>query len=130
MRLISLMLLSLFLIAGCASKPTPEQIQAANYGASVYQEDAEKAVKSFFDIYLKDPDSAKYSFGTVYRGYMVGSVFEGRKIEAGFLLDVTVNAKNSYGGYVGAKPYKFLIRNDKLVGGWEVGSSGIPIKIM
>ncbi|KAF0865937.1 MULTISPECIES: hypothetical protein [Pseudomonas] len=129
MRLISLLLLSLFLVTGCASKPTPEQIQAADYGASVYQEDAEKAVKNFFGIYLKDPDSARYSFGTVYRGYMVGSVFEGRKIEAGFLLDVTVNAKNSYGGYVGAKPYKFLIRNDNLVGGWEIGSSGIPIRI-
>jgi hypothetical protein len=122
--------LAVVLLAGCASKPTPEQIQSANYGASVYQADAEKAVKSFFSIYLKDPSSAQYSFGNVYRGYMVGSVFEGRKLEAGYLLDVSVNAKNSYGGYVGAKPYKFLIRNDKLVGGWEIGASNIPIKIM
>lgn len=130
MRLMLLIFLSVFLVTGCASKPTPEQIQAADYGASVYQDDAEKAVKSFFDVYLKDPESARYSFGEVYRGYMVGSVFEGRKVEGGFLLDVTVNAKNSYGGYVGAKPYKFLIRNDKLVGGWEIGSSGIPIRIL
>lgn len=118
------------ILAGCASKPTPEQIQAADYGASVYQADAENAVKGFFNVYLKDPESARYSFGTVYRGYMVGSVFEGRKVEGGFLLDVTVNAKNSYGGYVGAKPYKFLLRNDKLIGGWEIGSSGIPLKVL
>lgn len=122
--------LAFVISAGCASKPTPEQIQAADYGASVYQADAEKAVKGFFNVYLKDPESARYSFGTVYRGYMVGSVFEGRKVEGGFLLDVTVNAKNSYGGYVGAKPYKFLLRNDKLVGGWEIGSSGIPLKVL
>ncbi|WP_329697838.1 hypothetical protein [Pseudomonas sp.] len=80
-------------------------------------------------MYLKDPDSAKYGFGSVYQGYMVGSVFEGRKLEAGYLLDVTVNAKNSYGGYTGAKPYKFLLRNDQIVGGWEIGQSGILIKI-
>ncbi|MQU27290.1 hypothetical protein GHO29_12420 [Pseudomonas helleri] len=130
MRSAALIFLLFSLLTGCASKPTPEQIQAADYGASVYQADAEKAVKSFFNIYLKDPESARYSFGSVYRGYMVGSVFEGRKLEAGYLLDVTVNAKNSYGGYVGAKPYKFLIHNDRLVGGWEIGSSGIPIKVM
>lgn len=129
MRLIPAALLAISLLSGCAQQPTPEQISSANYGASVYQADAESAVKLFFSMYLKDPDSAKYGFGSVYRGYMVGSVFEGRKLEAGYLLDVTVNAKNSYGGYTGAKPYKFLLRNDQIVGGWEIGQSGIPIKI-
>lgn len=129
MRILITVLLLGFL-SGCASQPTPEQIQNANYGASVYQADAEKAVKTFFGMYLKDPESARYSFGTVYRGYVVGSVFEGRKVEGGFLLDVTVNAKNSFGGYVGPKPYRFLLRNDRLIGGWEVGSSGIPVKIL
>jgi hypothetical protein len=126
----TLMFLLCVLLSGCASKPTPEQISNADYGASVYQVDAEKAVREFFGIYLKDPDSARYSFGTVYRGYVVGSAFEGRKVEGGFLLDVTVNAKNSFGGYVGAKPYRFLIRNDRLIGGWEIGASGMLIKIL
>lgn len=129
MRLIPVLFFSIFALAGCASKPTPEQIQSADYGASVYQDDAERAVKDFFGVYLKDPDSARYSFGNVYKGYMVGSAFEGRKLEAGYLLDVTVNAKNSYGGYVGAKPYKFLIRNERLVGGWEIGSSGLLMRV-
>lgn len=129
MRLIPVIFFAILVTAGCATKPTPEQIQSANYGASVYQEDAENAVKGFFSVYLKDPESARYSFGDVYKGYMVGSAFEGRKLEAGYLLDVTVNAKNSYGGYVGAKPYKFLIRNDQLVGGWEIGSSGMLIRV-
>ena len=130
MRSMALVFVLLSFLSGCASQPTPEQISKADYGASVYQEDAERAVKQFFGAYLKDPDSARYSFGTVYRGYAVGSLFEGRKVEGGFLLDVTVNAKNSYGGYVGAKPYRFLLRNDKLVGGWEIGSGGMPIRLL
>lgn len=121
--------LAVALLAGCASQPTPEQIQTADYGYSVYQGDAEKAVKDFFNVYLKDPESARYNFGYIYKGYMVGSAFEGRKLQAGYLLDVTVNAKNSFGGYVGAKPYKFLFHNDQLQGGWEVGSSGILIRV-
>ncbi|CAI8906201.1 MULTISPECIES: hypothetical protein [Pseudomonas syringae group] len=130
MRSILMIALALSILSGCASKPTPEQIQAANYGASVYQVDAEKAVRSFFQMYLKDPDSARYSFGTVYKGYVVGSVFEGRKVEGGYLLEVAVNAKNSFGGYVGARNYRFLIRNDRLVGGWDMGTSNIPVKIL
>lgn len=130
MRVLLMFVVLVISLSGCASKPTPEQIQSADYGASVYQADAEKAVKSFFQGYLKDPDSARYSFGSVYRGYVVGSVFEGRKVEGGYLLEVAVNAKNSFGGYVGARNYRFLLRNDRLVGGWDMGTSNIPVKIL
>lgn len=129
MRFLAMVVVMVSLLSGCASKPTPEQIQAADYGASVYQADAEKAVKEFFSVYLKDPESARYSFGSVYRGYAVGSVFEGRKVEGGYMLDVSVNAKNSFGGYVGAKAYRFLLRNDRIISGWDLGNSGIPVKI-
>lgn len=109
MRVLLMFFVLVLSLSGCASKPTPEQIQSADYGASVYQADAEKAVKSFFQVYLKDPDSARYSFGSVYRGYVVGSVFEGRKVEGGYLLEVAVNARNSFGGYVGARNYRFCL---------------------
>ena len=121
--------LAVALLAGCAAMPTPEQIQSADYGHVVSQSAAEDAVKSFFSVYLKDPESARYDFGPVYKGYMYGSVLEGRKLKPGYLLEVTVNAKNSYGGYVGAKPYKFLLHDDRIVEGWQMGSSGLPIKI-
>ena len=118
------------LLQGCAQAPTQQEINSADYGYPISQDDAVSQAKGAFGIYLKDPESARYSFGPVYKGYFVGSAFEGRKLQAGYLLDVTVNAKNSYGGYVGAKPYKFLFRNGKIAGAWEVGSGGIFIKIM
>lgn len=118
------------LLQGCAPVPTQQEINSADYGYPISQDDAVSQVKGAFGIYLKDPESARYSFGSVYKGYFVGSAFEGRKLQAGYLLDVTVNAKNSYGGYVGPKPYKFLFRNGKIAGAWEVGSSGIFVKIM
>lgn len=118
------------LLQGCAPVPTQQEINSADYGYPISQDDAVSQAKGAFGIYLKDPESARYSFGTVYKGYFVGSAFEGRKLQAGYLLDVTVNAKNSYGGYVGPKPYKFLFRNGKISGAWEVGSSGIFVKIM
>ncbi|MFJ4255752.1 hypothetical protein ACIP01_02205 [Pseudomonas monteilii] len=117
-------------LQGCAPMPTQQQIDSADYGDSIGQEDAEAQVKQAFSMVLKDPESARYSFGYVYKGYFVGSAFEGRKLQAGYLLDVTVNAKNSYGGYVGSKPYKFLFHNGRIAGAWEIGSSGMNIKFM
>jgi len=130
MRLLVMVVLSALLVTGCASGPTPQEIESADYGASVYQADAERAVKAFFTNRLKDPESARYSFGSVSRGYMVGSRVQGRKFEAGYLLDVSVNAKNSYGGYTGAKPYKILLNNDRIVQVMEVYPSGMQLPLM
>lgn len=129
-RLIALVILGgLVLIAGCAQKPTQQQIDSADYGYAITQYDAQKQVQDFFSMYLKDPSSAQYSFGDVYKGYYVGSAFEGRKLQPGYMLDVRVNAKNSFGGYVGAKPYRFLFRNAKMVSAWEITPSGMNMKI-
>lgn len=126
MRLILVMTLALCIstLAGCASPPTQQEIQGADYGASVYQSDAENVVKAYFNANLKDPESARYTFGTVQRGWGVGNAFQGRKVEGGYLLDMSVNAKNSFGGYTGAKPYRFLLRNDKIIKVWEVSPNG------
>lgn len=122
--------LMLAAVAGCAPMPTSEQISAADYGAPIEQDIAESMTRTMFGIYLKDPQSARYSFGRVYRGYVVTSAFEGRRLLAGYVLDVGVNAKNSFGGYVGEKPYKLLFHDGKLINAWEIGdSSGMLIKI-
>lgn len=130
MRLIAMMVLSVFLLSGCVSAPTQQDIQSADYGAAADQGVAENAAKSFFNTRLKDPESARYSFSSIYKGYIPGSRIQGRNLEAGYLLDVNVNAKNSYGGYVGAKPYKVLIRNGQVVQVMEVHPSGMQIPLL
>src|SRR5471032_1851064 len=109
-KITTILFLPVFLVA-CAGKRTQKELDNADYGQPVEQSIAEDLTKSFFAQYLKDPYSAQYSFGGIYKGYNVGSVFENRKITAGYLLDVSINAKNSYGGYVGTKTYKFIFHN-------------------
>ncbi|MDI2589995.1 hypothetical protein NYP20_16275 [Pseudomonas sp. N3-W] len=128
-KITTILFLSVFLVA-CAGKPTQKELDNADYGQPVEQSIAEDLTKSFFAQYLKDPYSAQYSFGGIYKGYNVGSVFENRKITAGYLLDVSINAKNSYGGYVGTKTYKFIFHNGRMVRGYEIlKASGAPITI-
>lgn len=106
-------------ISGCASvgpiAPTLEQLQSADYGAEpvTYKE----GVQQFFDATLKDPSSIQYREVTVpEKGYMqTHSMMGGTKINYGWLVKATVNAKNTYGGYVGFRTYSFLFRGSQIV---------------
>lgn len=44
-------------------------------------------------------------------------LIEGGKVATvyGWIVNVSINAKNSYGGYVGFKPYSFLFRAEEIV---------------
>ena len=114
-------------LAGCAAQPTAEQIAALNYGPPISQEWAEAQAKEAISSRLKDPYTAQFQFGQVYQGYVTGSAIEGHKLSPGYLLDVHVNARNSYGGYTGYKPYKFLFFNGKLVGSWQISKQGLML---
>lgn len=130
MRLLLSLLVTL-LLAGCVAAPTQEEISHADYGNPVTQEAAVHAVKQYFLGRLKDPESAQYRFGTVAQNYWIGSVFEGRKLTAGYSIKVDVNAKNSYGGYVGFKSYTFLVHNNKVINGYEMADikSGLDVPL-
>ncbi|WP_213879351.1 hypothetical protein [Pseudomonas sp. dw_358] len=117
------------LVAGCAATPTQEQINAADYGPEVYQYEAQTAAKGFFSHYLKDPLSAEYKFEQVHRGYYTDSVLTGGHLHGGYMLQVSVNAKNAFGGYVGFRLYRFLIKDDKIVNVWRLEPSGSLHKI-
>lgn len=62
---------------------------------------------------LKDPDSAKFSWGKVPK----------QMPPAEFYYCGMVNAKNSYGGYVGEKPFvaMFFVLNNKILSGSIIG---------
>jgi len=64
---------------------------------------------------LKDPESARYRFGTPKKAYVnEGLAYGGGVAWYGWLVDVAVNAKNSFGGYTGAKPYVALFKNGRV----------------
>lgn len=97
------------ILAGCAAPPpTQQELAAANYGPPPRNYKA--SIIAYMGAILKDPESARYGFyGEPAKGYMGAS----RKF--GWVACAMVNAKNSFGGYVGARQYIFLIRDDVVV---------------
>jgi|JI102314A1RNA_FD_contig_21_16290514_length_532_multi_3_in_0_out_0_1 hypothetical protein len=108
---ISAILLSTVL-SGCASnlaRPTA----AADYGKP--PENYEAIVKTHFEAQLKDPESARYKFSNPVKAYGNEGIAYGGGIRwMGYLVKVEVNAKNSFGGYVGYKPYLILFSGNSI----------------
>lgn len=105
--------LSLLPILGCAGFQSPQP--GADYGA--YPSNYVDIVHEYFNQILKDPESARYRFDQPERGYMNHSLIYGGDVAwHGYLVKVDVNAKNSFGGYVGYTPYIVKIRDGKVIG--------------
>lgn len=102
-------------LTGCVSMPTSADLAVADYGPPVSQEDAESQARQFLDARLKDPYSATWSCQEVQSGYFKDAPIYGGKVTFGWRLMCSVNSKNSYGGYTGAKQYGFLFRDGRLI---------------
>lgn len=114
--------------AGCASGrpdvsgPPPVQtgyvatradIESADIGPM--PADPEPAVRAYMQSLLKDPESARYRFTErPVRSYLWGASARHNAVFA-YIYRAEVNAKNSYGAYVGERPYFFYIRHGAVV---------------
>ena len=75
--------------------------------------DYEQRIRAHFDTFLKDGPSARYKFEAPVRAYAnQGLIYGGGVRWVGYLVKVEVNAKNSFGGYVGWKPYMAMLSKD------------------
>ncbi len=106
-------------VSGCANVP-PEQLPA-DYDFGKPPSGYEPQVEAYFDTILRDPKSARYEYANGFV-QVVCHTFElrgtPRRIKhAGWGRVFTVNAKNAYGGYVGAEEYIALFEGDTL---WKV----------
>lgn len=97
-------------LAGCA---TTVQTPAETDDFSPYPTKYEAAIRAHFAGILKDPDSALYRFTPPARAYRWHPV-SGEVAWRGYLVEVEVNAKNSFGGYVGYRPYTFLFNAERI----------------
>jgi uncharacterized protein YceK len=111
-------------LSGCASrvKPAAEFPVAPDYGNA--PSEYEPKVKAYFNSNLKDPFSAVIdSISAPEKGYLstyqMPGLFSSSGIKEfrtyGWVVRTKVNAKNSYGGYIGWKNYAFLFRGDTLI---------------
>lgn len=113
MRTIILSILAAILTA-CSTMAPTEQVEAIDYGPPPTNYEAR--VKTLISLSLKDPDSAQFKFSEPFKGYTRKAPLSGGGIKtAGWIVRVFVNAKNSYGGYVGFREYQFLFKDDKYV---------------
>jgi hypothetical protein len=102
----------LFLISACATSPTSQQLLDADYGS--FPENYKAIIQDHMAKRLKDPMSAVYDYSAMpikmwYGGGLAGT------FKFGWGLCTSINAKNGFGGYVGYRPYYFLIRNDSVI---------------
>ena len=113
MRSIVLMLAVLLGLTACQTTSEVGKAEIANADYGTYPENVEEIVKDFMFTQLKDPFTAQYKFkGEPYKAYLRDApIMGGKPIWFGYIQEVMINGKNSYGGYVGWKQYRIFIMN-------------------
>ncbi|MCX8602608.1 MULTISPECIES: hypothetical protein [unclassified Gilliamella] len=103
--------LGVFALTGCTTSKqetyyTLTQEEIDNSHPEKLPVNYKSLIRNFFATSLKDPDSAKFVFYKPVRAYSASTktVF--------WMVQVDVNAKNSYGGYTGYKPFIFARKTD------------------
>lgn len=123
-RSFALVVICLFaaMIVGCSYAPKPEAAAVADYGTPMTASDMQSAADKYLTRVLKDPDSRRVEWGRSGKVWVwAGLVGGGQKY--GYGLEGLVNAKNSFGGYTGSKPYLFYFRDGNLLWANEMLSS-------
>lgn len=107
--------LAFLLLAGCATAPSHDELVAATEADPnpPEREAGIAMIESAIRAQLKDPESARFEWpnGFVHGWYQVP--FGQRYI--GWITCGRVNAKNSFGGYVGSSAAIGVIRNGSVI---------------
>jgi hypothetical protein len=103
--------ISISSVFGCASAPSQEQMQNANYGRDLSSVECTEVAERVVADTLKDPGAAQFRNMPCSKGYWKSVPIMGMGVEFGWIQKGEVNGKNSFGGYVGFRPYQVLIRD-------------------
>jgi hypothetical protein len=134
-----LFLMSMVLIvSGCSMPTAPTQTEVASYdfGTRPNYDKAQSAIVQKMSLILKDPDSAKYQCDLPLKGSAWSckhppSIVHGCGNTMGYFMTCYINAKNSFGGYVGAKEYNFMfLKNTTIPYNLDIERSHIPIHVL
>lgn len=103
-------------LSACASAPTKEQVQAADYGDPMSPEQCTELIEAALSYGLKDPGSAQFRHPRpCAKGWMSSVPLLGFKAIFGYEQSGQINGKNSFGAYVGFRDYVALVRNGRVV---------------
>lgn len=109
---------AIMVLQGCStvSVADPKITASADYGE--YPANYKEIVKQYFDATLIDPESARFQFGPEpTKAYTRNAIVPhgAQPVDFGYIVYVSVNAKNRMGGYTGAQLYRLLIRNGRVI---------------
>ena len=100
------------ILTSCATAPTSQEIDSANYGNYVESSKCVDLAKSYISSLMKDPESAMFSNMTCSKGWSGEVPIFQIKTTYGYRFKGRVNAKNSFGGYTGGAPFVGIVRDD------------------
>lgn len=112
----------LITLCGCATAPTKPSTPI-DYGPPPVVDKA--AVEAELRAGLKDPESARFRWIEPVQVSWRENVF--KPWQHGWSVKVWINAKNSFGGYVGEQPYWMRYQNGQrvmTVAHWEIAKTG------
>lgn len=105
--------MAMLLTSGC-STPTAASLEGVDFGPT--PADYKQQIDHYFKRVLFDPESARIEFvDEPHKGWVRGDLDENMKLQTGWLVTCSVNAKNRYGAYAGRTSYRFIFRDGKLV---------------
>ena len=92
-----------------AAAPTDEEIRSADYGLPVSFEVCKSVAEAAIRKRMRDPDSTQFNSVGCRKSYWLdhhsGTVF-------GYLFTGNYNSKNGFGGYIGFRPFRGVIRDN------------------
>lgn len=87
-------------------------IDGVAFGPRPTQDEALAAVRGYVADNFRDPDSAQIRCAEIGKaGWMKPPI---GKRHYGYFMNCSINAKNGFGGYVGATPFLFRINGDEI----------------
>lgn len=104
--LLSLVAMS-FVMVSCGTPAPAPQLKDYTFTKAPNVNSYKAIIKNETGKELKDAQSAQYKFGTPFKGYMRDR--NNKMIWTGWAIPYEVNAKNSYGAYVGYTSFRAAI---------------------
>jgi hypothetical protein len=110
-------MLAVCILPGClleASKPAPE-LEALAPGSEIGPRPEDdvvlRAFRAWSEEQLRDPTSAMYRLVSMYPGHVINHAPD----ISGWVVTLQRNAKNGFGGYVGWREERWLVREGRLM---------------
>jgi hypothetical protein len=106
MKIYGLLVVAAGFMSGCTTSVNSTDIENAHYPQKPSAQETDSMIRGYLAGVLKDRDSLKLECTATRKGW--ARQFRDRTPEFGWVTPCMVNAKNSFGGYTGNKPYVFL----------------------